>query len=142
MKKKMERFLAKINKTDAGCWEWTASITPKGYGQFYFDGGMRQAHRVAYTLLRGPIPVGLQIDHLCRNRKCVNPDHLEPVTPKVNTARGITNDWQREKTHCPQGHAYDEQNTYKWRGQRSCRTCRNDAARRHTELKSGIAESV
>lgn len=84
-----ERFWAKIEKDHStGCWEWTAYISELGYGQFKAFGAMVRAHRFAYELLIGPIPEGLEIDHLCQNRGCVNPDHLEPVSHIENVRRG------------------------------------------------------
>jgi hypothetical protein len=85
-----ERFWEKVDVGHPlGCWTWTAAMKPEGYGKFYVDGALRQAHRVAYELLVGPIPGGLFLDHLCRNPRCVNVDHLEPVTPGENVRRGI-----------------------------------------------------
>ena len=81
------------------------------------------AHRFAYELLIGPIPDGLQIDHLCRVPLCVNVAHLEPVTNRVNTVRGKAGLRQRTKTHCPRGHAYDAANTRLYKGGRYCRAC-------------------
>lgn len=86
------------------------------------------AHRVAYELEVGPIPDGMQLDHLCRVRNCVNPSHLEVVDNATNTARGTAGDWQRNKTHCAQGHEYNEENTrvskdYMGRTRRTCRAC-------------------
>lgn len=119
-------------KVDASgdCWEWTGAKW-NGYGKtaVHVANGKTKhwaAHRRAYELLVGPIPDGLQLDHLCRNRACVNPDHLEPVTGSVNVRRGstipITNARQRGKTHCPAGHPYDETNTGD-NGGRSWRRC-------------------
>lgn len=126
-----ERFWAKVNKTDA-CWLWTGRLDTHGYGEVR-TGGMKRrrfhrAHRVAYELLVGPIPDGLVIDHLCRVRNCVNPEHLEPVTNAENIRRGETGRargaQQRAKTHCAQGHPYDETNTYhRPQGGRDCRLC-------------------
>ena len=70
------------------CWVWTASIRPNGYGEFRCNGRLTRAHRFAYEQMVGPVPEGLQLDHLCRNRACVNPEHLEPVTGSVNVQRG------------------------------------------------------
>lgn len=84
-----ERFWGKVNKNAPnGCWEWTAGLFSNGYGQFWSSGRIVGAHRWAYEALVGPIPEGLELDHLCRNIKCVNPTHLEPVTSKENTLRG------------------------------------------------------
>jgi hypothetical protein len=82
-----ERLLSKVEVADSGCWEWTAAKDPTGYGRFSVARSMDYAHRAAYKLLVGPIPAGLDLDHLCRNRGCVNPDHLEPVTRRENLLR-------------------------------------------------------
>src|SRR5689334_1886116 len=85
------RFWAKVQPADTGCWLWNeGSLDWSGYGQYWYDGATRGAHRVAYGLLVGDIPEGLQIDHLCRTPSCVNPEHLEVVAPKENTLRGNT----------------------------------------------------
>lgn len=91
-----ERFWAKVAKSD-GCWQWMAARTPKGYGQFAPHRRHVYAHRYVYELVVGPIPEGLTIDHLCRNRGCVRPDHLEVVTRGENTRRGAT---PRPCKHC------------------------------------------
>lgn len=117
-----ERFWAKVNKTD-DCWLWTAT-TAHGYGNFRFDGKMVRAHRFAYTLLVGPIPAGLEIDHLCRIRACVNPFHLEPVTHRENGLRGDGVAGRRHRqTHCLRGHIFDETNTYRTPTRPATRTC-------------------
>ncbi len=79
-----DRIASKIDKSDSGCWLWTAGQNGAGYGQVHYEGPAKRAHRVVYTLLVGPIPEGAQLDHICFNRACVNPDHLRPVTHKQN----------------------------------------------------------
>lgn len=129
-------FATKVD-TSGRCWLWTAAIDDKGYGSFTKPGERQKrlkAHRFAYEMLRGPIPAGLELDHLCRVRNCVNPDHLEPVTHAVNMQRsphlptagnpGPAAAWQRNKTHCAKGHPYDETNTGRRpNGHRYCRAC-------------------
>lgn len=105
------------------CWLWARYIRPDGYGEW----GHKLAHRRLYEILVGVIPEGLQIDHLCRVRHCVNPSHLEVVTLQVNVSRGEaglrTGQLQRRKTHCPKGHPYSQENTYLYRGKRACKEC-------------------
>ena len=118
--KDITRFMNKVKKTD-NCWLWTAAKS-NGYGDFGFNGKLVKAHRFSYELFKGDIPEGLTIDHLCRNRACVNPEHLEPVTNKINILRGISfSAINAKKTHCPQGHAYTGVKDYL--GRRICRTC-------------------
>ena len=119
-----DRFWPKVRKTD-GCWEWTACRTRSGYGNIGMGDRVLFAHRVAYELCVGPIPPGLTLDHLCRNRGCVNPAHLEPVTMRENLRRGMSPvGIEARTTHCPRGHAYDQENTEVRRGRRHCRLCR------------------
>ncbi|MFJ3170616.1 HNH endonuclease signature motif containing protein [Streptomyces roseus] len=120
------RFWAKVaQEQPSGCWIWTAGLSPDGYGKFSSGGRYVRAHRLAYSTLIGPIPPGLHLDHLCRVRRCVNPAHLEPVTHRENILRGATLPAANAaKTHCPQGHAYDEANTHREPdGRRRCRIC-------------------
>jgi hypothetical protein len=125
----LDRFADKIALADSGCIEWIASVTGGGYGQFY--AGPRGsspaiAHRWSYEYHVGPIPSGLDLDHLCRNRACVNPEHLEPVTRRVNILRGESPAAKHAvKTHCPAGHEYVGQNLYvSPSGKRECRECK------------------
>lgn len=119
-----ERFLSKVevNKI-TGCWEWEATTLRNGYGQIWVKDKMVLAHRVAYILYVGALLPGKQIDHICHNRKCVNPKHLELVTPKENINRGVGN-VHKGKTHCIRGHEFTKENTYdRGRGDRECRIC-------------------
>jgi len=126
------RFLAKIERRDgadaAECWRWKAAAGR--YGRFDVAGKLTLAHRTAYRLFVGEIPAGLTIDHLCRETLCVNPFHLEPVTVAENIRRSSAADFWRSKTHCPSGHAYDDENTYiDPKGHRRCRACRREGMR-------------
>lgn len=122
-----ERFWSRVRQTDS-CWEWAGAHTAAGYTCFSIGRKSMTAHRFAYELLVGPIPEGLQLDHLCRNRGCVRPSHMEPVTIRENVLRGVgfTARYARA-THCIHGHEFTPENTYLFpngRG-RSCRTCRD-----------------
>lgn len=107
------------------CWVWLGKPSAHGYGYFWYDGKKRLAHRFSYKHLVGPIPDGLVIDHLCRNKMCVNPRHLEPVTDRVNILRGEAPAARNVlKNQCNQGHPFDDVNTYWYpNGDRGCRTC-------------------
>ena len=130
-----KRFWSKVNKTDT-CWNWKGGQNHNGYGLFQLNGKLWLAHRVSYEWSKGPIPEGLEIDHICRNPSCINPNHLEAVTHLENIRRGETGkktgEKNRQKTHCPQGHLYNEENTYiRTNGGRNCRECHRAGQRLH-----------
>jgi len=124
------RFWRLVSKTES-CWLWTGGKTQgaQGYGCFQVNHVNYRAHRLAYELLRGPIPIGLQLDHLCRNPSCVNPDHLEPVTARENTLRGIGPSAVVYRTRvCMNGHDLNSSPVYTWpSGKRVCILCRRAA---------------
>jgi hypothetical protein len=132
----MDRIWANVEKT-ATCWLWTAKkVDGKGYGQIVLSGHhgkTAQVHRVVYEALVGPIPEGLQLDHLCRVRRCCRPNHLEPVTQTENQRRGFGfAGVNARKTHCAQGHPFDDANTIiRKRGGRDCRICARAAWRQY-----------
>lgn len=135
-----ERILRHVSMEPmSGCWIWTGYVDQNGYGSTYLgfraDNTHRTAfaHRVAYLAFRGPIPPELELDHRCRLRCCVNPDHLEPVTGKINQKRGVNTPASR--THCPRGHEYNFMST----GLRYCRICTKESARRQRARKRGAA---
>ncbi|MCA8251801.1 HNH endonuclease [Burkholderia sp. AU31624] len=104
-----------------GCWIWTGSCDRDGYGKFRRT---QIAHRAIYKWAKGPIPAGMELDHLCRMRCCVNPNHLEPVTTRENMIRGFSvSSINARKTHCDRGHELSGANLYVWRGGRYCRAC-------------------
>jgi hypothetical protein len=126
------RWISKVDKTDpAGCWLWTASLDQDGYGWFR-DGRVRRAHRVSYEHHIGPVEDGHDVDHICRVRHCVNPDHLRAISRKENVLSGVgptaTN---ARKKRCKRGHAFTPENTLVHvGGWRQCRECRRIAERR------------
>jgi hypothetical protein len=138
-----ERFSVKVNqhgpipkyRPDLGaCWIWTGKLD-RGYGR----------HKAVYEALLGPVPTGLELDHLCRVRACVNPPHLEPVTHKENVLRGETIAAKHlAKTHCKHGHPFDEANTYwrktPWGVGRMCRTCNLASQRRFKAKRVYVAD--
>lgn len=138
--KEARRLHSKFLLGGPGCWEWTAARTREGYGRFGLHGRRRQAHRVVYQWLVGPVPDGMVLDHLCRNRACVRPDHLEPVTDKVNVLRGEgPAPRNASKTHCLAGHPYDEENTYRRPdGCRDCRACKRLRERVRYHHRKGL----
>jgi HNH endonuclease len=137
-----DRFWPRIEKDPVtGCWNWTGSRSKAGYATLacLIDGRWKTmlVHRWSYRRFVGPIPEKLQIDHKCRNRRCVNPDHLEAVTQQENVRRG--NGWSgrnARKTHCPKGHSYTEDNLLKMKKGRKCRICHADRERSRSKHQS------
>lgn len=118
---------------ETGCWVWQGALA-RGYGYVRIAGRLYRAHRAMYEREVGEIPDGLELDHLCRNTACINPEHLEPVTHAENCRRGRQGDWQKAKSHCPKGHPYSGDNLRVYRRKsgglmRVCRACRREAAR-------------
>lgn len=136
MNTELARFNAKWQPTPTGCWEWTAARSTNGYGRFLYEGTVIEAHSASYRMHVGEVPTGKQLDHLCRNKLCVKPQHLEPVTARQNTLRGDGPSARNAAaTHCRHGHEFTPENTYLRRGRRGatwrdCRTCKR---RRHIE---------
>lgn len=125
--KSVATFWLRVKWTNE-CWEWQGAIDKGGYGKFHCNDRWNFAHRCSYELIKGEIPKGLTIDHLCRNRLCVNPEHLEPVSIGENVLRGQSIPARNKlKTHCKRGHPLSGDNLRinKTTGQRECRTCRN-----------------
>lgn len=144
-----QRFESKFKIVPGGCWEWTGTRDKDGYAFFKLDGNLRRGARVAYEMYVGPIPEGLQIDHLCRNKCCVNPEHLEAVTIQENLRRKNSaarkRKWRRSapgNTHCMKGHPLVPGNVFVGTdGRRRCRICRyhyfRERAERQKEERRG-----
>lgn len=140
------RIWARVDKTSSpiGCWLWMGRIGHGGYGHqkaTHLREGL--AHRVIYRMVKGDIPEGMELDHLCRVRRCVNPDHLEPVDHRTNSLRGIgATAMHAHQTHCKAGHPFDEANTQqtktKYGPARACRACNRAAAARY-RIRQAVA---
>lgn len=122
----LDRFMAKVDKAESGCWLWTSALNNRGYGRFGLEGKMRLAHRLSYETFVGTIPAGLDLDHLCGVRSCVNPAHLEPVTHRENLRRGSGFAGENSrKSHCAHGHPLSGDNLYEHpTNGRYCRACK------------------
>lgn len=140
-----DRFWAKVDVPDqpSCCWEWTGS-SYRDYGLFGVNNVTFRSHRIAYQLLVGEIEMGLVLDHLCRNHRCVNPDHLEPVTQKINTERAFnsTMAYLAGRTHCAYGHEYTPETTYfysnpnsQYGGRRRCKICNSINCAKYRERR-------
>lgn len=131
-----KRFMSKVEVTEDGCWMWMGCRHQKGgYGTACWLGTPSPAHRVSYFLFKEDLPPDLDVDHICVNPWCVNPDHLEAVTRSENGRRR----WQRQgrRTHCLSGHEFTDENTYiSPRGARFCRTCSNERHQKYQALKT------
>ncbi|MDB5317106.1 MAG: endonuclease [Rhodospirillales bacterium] len=129
----LERLEQRTNILPSGCWVWTGRLTRDGYGQMSVRGRTEGAHRLSYRAHHGGIPQGLQIDHLCRNRACLNPAHLRAVTHRVNTMAGFgVGALNAAKTACLRGHQFTGENhRVAPDGERVCRPCANIRLRAH-----------
>lgn len=141
------RFWSRVSKRGDDCWEWIGGRLSSGYGYFAIDHYNYMAHRVAYELLVAPIPAGLVIDHLCRNRSCVNPLHMEPVTDRENVLRGnALSNTNRAKTHCKAGHEFTSENTILGKGRfgtyRVCRRCRREYQRHERSRQRANSDQI
>ena len=137
----VDSFFNRVHKAPSGCWEWTGYVGKNGYGKLatrlpLVPGGSLLAHRASYEFHVGPIPEGMHLDHLCRVTHCVNPEHLEPVTPQENAARGLHGVL---RTHCLYGHELTPENTV-YDARRNCRRCRtcSAATARRTALRNRV----
>lgn len=135
----MDPLTRLLSHVDVGlCWEWTGQLN-HGYGRAHMHGRLMSAHVAIWELLVGPVPDGLELDHLCLNRRCVNPDHLEPVTRGENMRRTRYAAMRRAITHCPQDHEYTPENTrVDKNGCRVCRTCRRLKERERRERARAV----
>ena len=124
-----------------GCWNWVGYLDKDGYGQIRVDGKCKRAHRASFEAFRGPIPDGLMTDHLCRNRPCCNPYHLDPVTHTINQRRGDTVSSRNYiKTHCNRGHELAGDNLMSYDdGRRGCLSCHKMKSKEWVENNRGRA---
>lgn len=135
----ISRLMEKITIDENGCWLFAKSVQSNGYGKIWDGSRVVYAHRFSYELHVGKIPKGLDLDHLCRNRSCVNPSHLEPVSRSENLKRGDAGkhlaEEQAQKTHCPRGHPYSGENLVTDGKRRACRVCNKEKYSRYRQKK-------
>lgn len=139
----MQRFFSKIKFNEkTTCWDWMASTDKDGYGQFWLNKKYHKAHRVSYELIKGVLTKGLTLDHLCKNKKCCNPEHLEQVSIQTNLKRAFhqISTINSKKTHCNNGHEFTPDNTYITPlGKRQCNECQRQRKKKYNNsLKSLI----
>lgn len=151
MRKKANAFFrfykyVEFPQSSEGCWQWMGTKDQDGYGLFWLNGSRKRAHRVSYEWMKGLIPEELELDHLCKNPSCVNPNHLESVSHQENCKRGEggkkTGEKNKQKMNCPKGHPYNKENTYvrfssKRNSCRICRTCSKERMRQKRGWRGG-----
>src|SRR5258708_6449787 len=138
LRKRIKIQPCKNERVSGDCWVWQTALNEAGYGRVDWNGQrQRMAHKVIYELFYGPVPEGLEVDHLCLNPPCVNPAHLEAVTQLENIRRShTTGNGNGTRTHCRQGHAFTPENIYSWRGKRFCLKCQTIRQRAYEERKA------
>jgi hypothetical protein len=138
----IDRVLLRVTISPSGCWEFGGAIASTGYGVINYKGVVHYVHRLVYQELVDEIPPGLHIDHLCRNRKCCFPDHLDPVTQRENMARGFYSTGVARESGCPLGHSWTDENVYRrpGSGSRQCYECIRRRSTAHAAKRKGALQ--